>query len=82
MPGYWRSQPATVRDVVLNRRILIVNLPTLENSDSTNAALGKLIVADLRNMMAQTLDASWRRCDRDYREQAHDSAQPVPGRIR
>ena len=47
-----------MRDVVLNRRILIVNLPALENSDSTNAALGKLIVADLRNMMAQTLGAS------------------------
>ena len=44
-----------MRDVVLNRRILIVNLPTLENSGETTAALGKLVVASLRNMMAQTL---------------------------
>jgi len=44
-----------MRDVVLNRRILVVNLPTLENSGETTAALGKIVVASLRNMMAQTL---------------------------
>ena len=47
-----------MRDVVLNRRILVVNLPTLENSGETTAALGKIVVASLRNMMAQTLGAS------------------------
>ena len=36
-----------------NRRILIVNLPALENSDDTLAALGKIVVASLRGMMAQ-----------------------------
>ena len=44
-----------MRDVVLNRRILVVNLPTLENSGETTAALGKIVVASLRNMMAQVL---------------------------
>ncbi len=47
-----------MRDVVLNRRILVVNLPTLENSGETTAALGKIVVASLRNMMAQTLGVS------------------------
>ncbi len=44
-----------MRDVVLNRRIPVVNLPSLENSGETTAALGKIVVASLRNMMAQTL---------------------------
>ena len=46
-----------MRDVVLNRRILIVNLPALENSDDTLAALGKIVIASLRGMMAQMLGA-------------------------
>jgi intracellular multiplication protein IcmO len=46
-----------MRDVVLNRRILVVNLPTLENSDDTLAALGKIVVAGLRGMLAQLLGA-------------------------
>ena len=44
-----------MRDIVLNRRILVVNLPSLENSGETTAALGRIVVAALRNMMAQTL---------------------------
>lgn len=44
-----------MRDVVLNRRILVVNLPSLENSEATLAGLGKLVVASLRAMMAQLL---------------------------
>jgi intracellular multiplication protein IcmO len=46
-----------MRDVVLNRRILVVSLPALENSDDTLAALGKIVVASLRGMMAQILGA-------------------------
>ena len=44
-----------MRDVVLNRRILVVNLPALENSDDTLAALGKIVVASLRGVLAQLL---------------------------
>ena len=44
-----------MRDVVLNRRILVVNLPALESSDERLAALGKIVVASLRGMMAQML---------------------------
>ena len=47
-----------MRDIVLNQRILVVNLPSLENSDATLAALGKLGVASLRAMMAQLLGGS------------------------
>jgi intracellular multiplication protein IcmO len=36
----------------------VVNLPALENSDTTLAALGKLVVASLRGMMAQLLGVS------------------------
>jgi intracellular multiplication protein IcmO len=43
---------------VLNRRILVVNLPALENSDATLAAQGKLVVSSLRAMMAQLLGGS------------------------
>ncbi|MBR0641217.1 type IV secretion system DNA-binding domain-containing protein [Roseomonas hellenica] len=46
-----------MRDVVLNRRILVVNLPAMENSDATLAALGKIVVAALRGMLAQLLGA-------------------------
>jgi intracellular multiplication protein IcmO len=57
------SGDVDMRDVVLNRRILVVNLPALENSDDTLAALGKIVVASLRGMMAQLLGA---RLEGDY----------------
>lgn len=46
-----------MRDVVMNRRILIVNLPALEKNDDNLAALGRIVVASLRGMMAQLLGA-------------------------
>ena len=46
-----------MRDVVLNRRVLVVNLPALENGDDTLAALGKIVVAAVRGMLAQLLGA-------------------------
>ncbi|MGH0003731.1 type IV secretory system conjugative DNA transfer family protein [Pseudovibrio ascidiaceicola] len=42
-------------DVVLNRRILLVMLPALEKSPDEVAGLGKLIIANLRSVMAGTL---------------------------
>ena len=45
-----------MRDVVLNRRILVVSLPALENSSDTLAGLGKIVISSLRGMMAQMLD--------------------------
>ena len=64
-----------MRDVVLNRRILVVNLPALENSDATLAALGKLVVASLRGMMAQLLGAS---LEGDYTEADKPGMGPAP----
>ena len=65
-----------MRDIVLNRRILVVNLPALENSDATLAALGKLVVASLRGMMAQLLGVS---LDGDYEgEKAGMGPAPFP----
>ena len=64
-----------MRDVVLNRRILIVNLPALENSEATLAALGKLVVASLRAMMAQLLGGS---LEGDYSEADKPGMGPSP----
>lgn len=44
-----------MRDVILNRRILVVSLPDLENSSDTLAGLGKIVVTSVRGMMAQML---------------------------
>ena len=64
-----------MRDIVLNRRILLVNLPALENSDATLAALGKLVVSSLRAMMAQLLGAS---LEGDYTEADKPGMGPSP----
>ena len=69
------SSDIDMRDVVLNRRILVVNLPALENSDATLAALGKLVVAALRGMMAQLLGAS---LEGDYTEADKPGMGPCP----
>jgi intracellular multiplication protein IcmO len=69
------SSDIDMRDVVLNRRILLVNLPALENSDATLAALGKLVVASLRGMMAQLLGAS---LEGDYSEADKPGMGPSP----
>ncbi len=50
-----RLAEVDVRDVVLNRRILVVLLPALEKSPDELAALGKVIVASLKSMMASGL---------------------------
>ena len=64
-----------MRDVVLNRRILVVILPALENSDATLAALGKLVVAALRGMMAQLLGAA---LEGEYTEKDKPGMGPSP----
>lgn len=43
------------KDVVLNRRILVVLLPALEKSPDELSALGKVIIASLKGMMAAGL---------------------------
>lgn len=47
-----------LRDVVLNRRILVVLLPALEKSPEELANLGKVIIASLKAMMAAGLGES------------------------
>src|SRR5260363_419811 len=42
-------------DVLLNRRILVVMIPTLEKSAQEAANLGKLVVSSIRLMMAMNL---------------------------
>ncbi len=54
-----------LRDVVLNRRILVVLLPALEKSTEELAALGKVIIASLKAMMAAGLGES---VEGEYRE--------------
>lgn len=42
-------------DVLLNNRLLVVMIPSLEKSPTESAALGKLFVSSIRLMMAQNL---------------------------
>lgn len=44
-----------LKDVVLNRRILVVLLPALEKSTEELSQLGKIIIASLKTMMASGL---------------------------
>ena len=54
-----------LKDVVLNRRILVVLLPALEKSPEELANLGKIIIASLKAMMAAGLGDS---VEGDYRD--------------
>lgn len=53
------------KDVVLNRRILVVLLPALEKSPDELSNLGKIIVSSLKAMMAQGLGED---VEGDYRD--------------
>ena len=44
-----------LKDVVLNRRILVVLLPALEKSPDELSNLGKIVIASLKAMMAAGL---------------------------
>lgn len=54
-----------LKDVVLNRRILVVLLPALEKSPDELSILGKVIIASLKAMMAAGLGAA---VEGSYRE--------------
>ena len=54
-----------LKDVVLNRRILVVLLPALEKSPEELANLGKVIIASLKAMMAAGLGD---KVEGDYRD--------------
>lgn len=54
-----------LKDVVLNRRILVVLLPALEKSPEELSNLGKIIIASLKAMMAAGLGDS---VEGDYRD--------------
>lgn len=54
-----------IRDVVLNRRILVVLLPALEKSPEELSNLGKIIIASLKAMMAAGLGDA---IEGDYRD--------------
>lgn len=54
-----------LKDVVLNRRILVVLLPALEKSPEELANLGKIIIASLKAMMAAGLGDT---IEGDYRD--------------
>ncbi|MBT4885201.1 MAG: TraM recognition domain-containing protein, partial [Legionellales bacterium] len=54
-----------LKDVVLNRRIMVVLLPALEKSPDELANLGKIIISTLKAMMASGLGES---VEGDYRD--------------
>ena len=60
---YWHifgSQVADVvmQDIVLNRRILVVLIPSLEKSADEAANLGKIVTASIKGMMGTTLGSA------------------------
>ncbi len=54
-----------LKDVVLNRRVLVVLLPALEKSPEELSNLGKIIIASLKSMMAAGLGDA---VEGDYRD--------------
>lgn len=66
-----------LRDVVLNRRILVVLLPALEKSPDELSSLGKVIIATLKAMMASGLGEQ---VEGEYREivQRKPTNAPTP----
>ena len=50
-----RYSEVDMMDVMLNNRILVVMIPTMEKSEQEAANLGKLVVSSMRLMMAQNL---------------------------
>ncbi len=66
-----------VKDVVLNRRILVVLLPALEKSPEELSNLGKIIVSSLKAMMASGLGED---VEGDYRDviQRKPTNAPTP----
>ncbi|CAM4428508.1 MAG: hypothetical protein LEGION0398_MBIBDBAK_00474 [Legionellaceae bacterium] len=66
-----------IKDVVLNRRILVVLLPALEKSPDELANLGKVIIASLKAMMAAGLGDEVEGTYRDIIERKPTNA-PTP----
>nr|WP_309477193.1 TraM recognition domain-containing protein [Candidatus Comchoanobacter bicostacola] len=60
-----RLAEVDLKDVVLNRRILVVLLPALEKSPDELSNLGKVVIASMRSMMAAGLGDS---VEGDYRD--------------
>ncbi|MQP68166.1 TraM recognition domain-containing protein [Niveispirillum sp. SYP-B3756] len=53
-----RAGEIDMYDVVVNRRILVVLMPSLEKSPESLAGLGKIVVATLKNVMAKCLGSA------------------------
>ncbi len=66
-----------LKDVVLNRRILVVLLPALEKSPDELANLGKIIISTLRAMMASGLGEEVEGAHKDIIERKPTNA-PTP----
>lgn len=66
-----------LKDVVLNRRILVVLLPALEKSPDELANLGKVIISTLRAMMASGLGEEVEGAHKDIIERKPTNA-PTP----
>lgn len=69
-----------LEDVVLNRRILVVLLPSLEKSPDELRNLGNIVMAALRAMMAKTLGA---KIEGDYADvvEAKPTNSPSPFKV-
>lgn len=63
------------RDVILNRRLLLVLLPSLERSEKGSEMLGRLSVAAIKGALAQFLDTPMEGSRREIIEAAAENAR-------
>ncbi|MGF6227521.1 ABC-type lipopolysaccharide export system ATPase subunit [Inquilinus ginsengisoli] len=63
------------RDVILNRRLLLVLLPSLERSEKGSEMLGRLSVAAIKGALAQFLDTPMEGSRRQIIEAAAGNAR-------
>lgn len=66
-----------MKDVLLNNRILVVSIPSMEKSPQEAEALGKLVIAAIRLMMAESLGSNYEG-DREEILNSRPTASPFP----
>jgi len=66
-----------MKDVLLNKRILVVSIPSMEKSPQEAEALGKLVIAAIRLMMAESLGSNYEG-NRDDILNSRPTSSPFP----
>jgi intracellular multiplication protein IcmO len=75
-----RHPDIDLSDVLLNNRILVISIPSLEKSSQEAEALGKLVLSCIRLMMAENLGTKYEGTKAEIL-QARPTSSPVPSII-